>query len=71
MESTDFFGNLVFPYAMDILQSDASRPIEEHNFSPAVQSAIIASNGRLTPKFEYIDDLRNQSVRMMSIGRFE
>uniref|UniRef100_A0A8D8RP93 Alpha-aminoadipic semialdehyde synthase, mitochondrial n=2 Tax=Cacopsylla melanoneura TaxID=428564 RepID=A0A8D8RP93_9HEMI len=63
MEATDFFGNLVFPYTLDILQSDATRPIEEHDFSPAVQSAIIASNGKLTPKFEYIEDLRNQSVR--------
>ncbi|KAI5730779.1 hypothetical protein M8J76_017292 [Diaphorina citri] len=63
MEATDFFGNLVFPYALDILQSDASKPIEEHNFSPAVQAAIIASNGELTPKFKYIEDLRQQSVK--------
>ncbi|XP_003487153.1 alpha-aminoadipic semialdehyde synthase, mitochondrial [Bombus impatiens] len=57
-ESTDFFGNLLYPYALDIIQSDAKAPLEEHNFSPAVHDAIIASNGRLTPNFEYIQELR-------------
>lgn len=36
MESTDLFGNLVLPYAMNILQSDATKPLEEHTFSPTV-----------------------------------
>ena len=35
-ESTDFFGDLLFPYVIDILQSDAIKPLEEHNFNPAV-----------------------------------
>uniref|UniRef100_A0A2S2QCA7 Alpha-aminoadipic semialdehyde synthase n=2 Tax=Sipha flava TaxID=143950 RepID=A0A2S2QCA7_9HEMI len=58
MESTDLFGNLVLPYAMDILQSDATVPLEEHAFSPTVLGAIIASNGSLTERFEYIKELR-------------
>ncbi|XP_060849118.1 alpha-aminoadipic semialdehyde synthase, mitochondrial [Rhopalosiphum padi] len=58
MESTDLFGNLVLPYAMNILQSDATKPLEEETFSPAVLGAIIASNGSLTERFEYIKDLR-------------
>ncbi|XP_050524129.1 alpha-aminoadipic semialdehyde synthase, mitochondrial isoform X2 [Daktulosphaira vitifoliae] len=64
MESTDLFGNLVLPYAMDILQSDATKPLIDHNFSPTVHGAIIASNGSLTEKFEYIQELRtsNRSV---------
>ncbi|XP_076163729.1 lysine ketoglutarate reductase/saccharopine dehydrogenase [Ptiloglossa arizonensis] len=57
-ESTDFFGNLLYPYVLDIIQSDAKIPLEEHNFSPAVHGAIIASNGKLTANFEYIQDLR-------------
>ncbi|XP_054016004.1 alpha-aminoadipic semialdehyde synthase, mitochondrial [Hylaeus anthracinus] len=57
-ESTDFFGNLLYPYVLDIIQSDAKTPLEEHHFSPAVHSAIIASNGRLTANFEYIQELR-------------
>ncbi|VVC45324.1 Saccharopine dehydrogenase, NADP binding domain,NAD(P)-binding domain,Saccharopine dehydrogenase, C- [Cinara cedri] len=58
MESTDLFGNLVLSYAMNILQSDATKPLEEHTFSPAVLGAIIASNGSLTERFEYIKELR-------------
>ncbi|PNF15025.1 Alpha-aminoadipic semialdehyde synthase, mitochondrial [Cryptotermes secundus] len=64
-ESTDFFGDLLYPYAFDILQSDATQPLEKHNFSPSVAGAIIASNGKLTPNFQYIQDLRlaNRSSR--------
>ncbi|XP_015187447.1 PREDICTED: alpha-aminoadipic semialdehyde synthase, mitochondrial [Polistes dominula] len=57
-ESTDFFGNLLYPYALEIIMSDAKKPLEEHNFSPVVNDAIIASNGKLTPNFEYIQELR-------------
>jgi hypothetical protein len=35
-ESTDFFGELLLPYVPDILQSDAKKPLEDHEFSPAV-----------------------------------
>lgn len=35
-ESTDFFGNLMMPYALDILNSDATKPLDEHNFKPSV-----------------------------------
>ena len=35
-ESTDFFGELVLPYVSDIIMSDATKPLEEHNFQPAV-----------------------------------
>ncbi|XP_045768568.1 alpha-aminoadipic semialdehyde synthase, mitochondrial [Maniola jurtina] len=62
-ESTDFFGDLLFPYAEDIMSSDATRPLEEHNFSPVVQGAIITSNGKLTPSFEYINELRMANNR--------
>ncbi|XP_033334795.1 lysine ketoglutarate reductase/saccharopine dehydrogenase [Megalopta genalis] len=62
-ESTDFFGNLLYPYLLDIIQSDAKLPLEQHKFSPAVHDAIIASNGRLTSNFEYIQDLRLQNQR--------
>ncbi|XP_057330620.1 alpha-aminoadipic semialdehyde synthase, mitochondrial [Microplitis mediator] len=58
-ESTDFFGDLLFPFACEIIEkSDAKKPLDEHNFSPAVHGAIIASNGQLTPNFEYIKELR-------------
>ncbi|XP_049782894.1 alpha-aminoadipic semialdehyde synthase, mitochondrial [Schistocerca cancellata] len=62
-ESTDFFGDLLYPFTYDILQSNARAPLEEHNFSPAVYGAIIASNGKLTKNFEYIIDLREKNSR--------
>ena len=72
-ESTDFYGNLLYPYVLDIIQSDAKIPLEEHNFSPAVQDAIIASNGRLTPNFEYIQEMRllNQRSKHKADNREE
>ncbi|XP_073974901.1 lysine ketoglutarate reductase/saccharopine dehydrogenase [Rhodnius prolixus] len=62
-ESTDFFGDLVLPFAIDIIQSDATKPLEEHNFMPAVHNAIIASNGKLTRNFEYIQELRTLNLK--------
>jgi alpha-aminoadipic semialdehyde synthase len=43
-ESTDFFGDLLFPYAEDIMRSNASRPLDEHNFSPVVQGVSLQTN---------------------------
>jgi len=60
-ESTDFFGSLLFPYVYNMLQSNADRPFEQQPFHPIVKGAVIASNGKLTPNFEYIDELRRGS----------
>lgn len=60
LESTDMFGDLLFPYIMDIVRLDASKPVEEENISSVVQTAIIASNGKLRPNYEYIQDLRKR-----------
>ncbi|XP_055542095.1 alpha-aminoadipic semialdehyde synthase, mitochondrial [Wyeomyia smithii] len=62
-EATDFFGDLLYPYALDILQSDASKPLEEHHFCQPVEGAIICSNGKLTPSYEYINELRESNNR--------
>ena len=63
LEATDAFGNMLFPYMSDIIKSDASKPLEEHSFGPTVSGAIIASNGKITPSFEYIMDLRQKKRR--------
>ncbi|XP_015922645.2 alpha-aminoadipic semialdehyde synthase, mitochondrial [Parasteatoda tepidariorum] len=65
LEATDYFGYLLSPYLNSILSSDATKPLEQHNFLPTVQGAIIASNGSLTPNFEYIAELRHTSVSQM------
>ncbi|CAH0555454.1 unnamed protein product [Brassicogethes aeneus] len=62
-ESTDFFGDLLLPYSFDILKSDATKPLEEHDFGPSVSGAIIASNGQLTSNFEYIQELRRSQLK--------
>ncbi|XP_038067093.1 alpha-aminoadipic semialdehyde synthase, mitochondrial-like isoform X1 [Patiria miniata] len=61
-EATDFFGNLLQPLVPDMLKSDAKRPFEEENLSRIVKDAVITSNGRLTPKFEYIQHLREVTM---------
>ncbi|XP_072291019.1 alpha-aminoadipic semialdehyde synthase, mitochondrial [Eucyclogobius newberryi] len=60
IEATEYFGDRLFPYIWEMLQSDATRPLEEEEFSPQVRDAVITSNGKLTPKFEYIDKLREE-----------
>ncbi|XP_008199174.2 alpha-aminoadipic semialdehyde synthase, mitochondrial isoform X1 [Tribolium castaneum] len=62
-ESTDFFGDLLFPYVQDIIKSNAQQPLESHSFCPAVDGAIIASNGKLTPNYEYIQELRKSAIK--------
>lgn len=38
LESTDLFGDLLFPYVSDILSSDAKKPLESESFSYPIQS---------------------------------
>ncbi|KAM6973645.1 alpha-aminoadipic semialdehyde synthase, mitochondrial [Aplochiton taeniatus] len=60
IEATEYFGDRFFPYIWEMLPSDATRPLEEEDFSPQVRDAVITSNGVLTPKFEYIEKLRER-----------
>ncbi|KAM8892458.1 alpha-aminoadipic semialdehyde synthase, mitochondrial isoform 1-T2 [Spinachia spinachia] len=58
--ATEYFGDRLFPYLWEMLPSDATRPLDEEDFSPQVRDAVITSNGVLTPKFEYIERLRER-----------
>uniref|UniRef100_A0A3P8TFR4 Alpha-aminoadipic semialdehyde synthase, mitochondrial n=1 Tax=Amphiprion percula TaxID=161767 RepID=A0A3P8TFR4_AMPPE len=60
IEATEYFGDRLFPYIWEMLPSDATRPLDEEEFSPQVRDAVITSNGVLTPKFEYIEKLRER-----------
>lgn len=40
-EATDFFGNLMTPYALDIIKSDATKPLHECDFKPSVYGVSI------------------------------
>ncbi|KAL5278904.1 AASS family protein [Megaselia abdita] len=60
-ESTDLFGDLLTPHVYDIIQSDARKPLASQNFTYPISSAIIASNGQLTERFQYIQELRDNN----------
>ncbi|XP_023324527.1 alpha-aminoadipic semialdehyde synthase, mitochondrial [Eurytemora carolleeae] len=63
-EATDFFGDLLYPYVSDIMKSDATKPFLDNKdkMGPIVSGAVITSNGKLTPDFEYIADLREANA---------
>ncbi|XP_030071900.1 alpha-aminoadipic semialdehyde synthase, mitochondrial [Microcaecilia unicolor] len=70
IEATEYFGDLLFPYIEEMLQSDATLSLEKQNFSPVVRNAVIASNGSLTPKYKYIQKLREsrEHAQLMTMG---
>ncbi|XP_064486765.1 alpha-aminoadipic semialdehyde synthase, mitochondrial-like isoform X2 [Ornithodoros turicata] len=65
LEATDYFGKLLMPYIYEIVNSDATKPLSEHKMSSVVEGAIIASEGKLTPNYEYIEELRRTSRSRM------
>ncbi|NXP10636.1 AASS protein, partial [Thinocorus orbignyianus] len=69
IEATEYFGDMLFPYIEEMLVSEGSEPLESQKYSPVVRDAVIASNGSLTAKYEYIQKLREsreyaQSLKM-------
>lgn len=69
IEATEYFGDMLFPYIEEMLLSEGSEPLESQNYSSVVRDAVIASNGSLTAKYEYIQKLREsreyaQSLKM-------
>uniref|UniRef100_A0A8C5H9U9 Saccharopine dehydrogenase (NAD(+), L-glutamate-forming) n=1 Tax=Gouania willdenowi TaxID=441366 RepID=A0A8C5H9U9_GOUWI len=48
IEATEYFGDRLFPYIWEMVRT------------PFIRSAVITSNGALTPKFEYIEKLRER-----------
>ncbi|XP_061323593.1 alpha-aminoadipic semialdehyde synthase, mitochondrial isoform X2 [Pezoporus flaviventris] len=58
VEATEYFGDMLFPYIEEMLLSEGSEPLERQNYSTVVRDAVIASNGSLTAKYEYIQKLR-------------
>ncbi|NXH19210.1 AASS protein, partial [Bucco capensis] len=67
IEATEYFGDLLLPYIEEMLLSDGSEPLESQNYSPVVRDAVIASNGSLTAKYEYIQKLRESREQAQSL----
>ncbi|NWZ11976.1 AASS protein, partial [Agelaius phoeniceus] len=67
IEATEYFGDMLFPYIEEMLVSEGSEPLEKQNYSPVVRDAVIASNGSLTPKYQYIQKLRESREQAQSL----
>ncbi|PKU46598.1 alpha-aminoadipic semialdehyde mitochondrial [Limosa lapponica baueri] len=67
VEATEYFGDMLFPYIEEMLVSEGSEPLESQNYSSVVRDAVIASNGSLTAKYEYIQKLRESRERAQSL----
>eukprot|EP00762_Andalucia_godoyi_P001925 ANDGO_06073.mRNA.1 Alpha-aminoadipic semialdehyde synthase len=64
-QSSEFFGNSLLPFVKPIALSDGSASFENQaNDLPAeVHKAIITSHGQLTPPFQYIAELRKNTMK--------
>ncbi|NWZ61436.1 AASS protein, partial [Acrocephalus arundinaceus] len=67
IEATEYFGDMLFPYIEEMLLSEGSEALEKQNYSPIVRDAVIASNGSLTPKYQYIQKLRESREQAQSL----
>jgi len=68
-EATDYFGKLLLPWIPEMVSGDATRPLEEETcYTDVIKGAIITSNHKLTPGYEYISKLRkrNEAAKMAS-----
>ncbi|XP_062439268.1 alpha-aminoadipic semialdehyde synthase, mitochondrial isoform X2 [Rhea pennata] len=68
IEATEYFGDMLFPYIEEMLLSEGSEPLENQNYSSVVRDAVIASNGSLTAKYEYIQKLRERREYAQSLN---
>ncbi|TRZ19214.1 hypothetical protein HGM15179_007887 [Zosterops borbonicus] len=67
IEATEYFGDMLFPYIEEMLLSEGSEPLEKQKYSSVVRDAVIASNGSLTPKYQYIQKLRESREQAQSL----
>ncbi|XP_072027139.1 alpha-aminoadipic semialdehyde synthase, mitochondrial-like [Amphiura filiformis] len=57
-EASSDFGDLLLPLIPDLLKSDATKSLSQEDLPKSIYDAVITSNGKLTPKFAYIEGLR-------------
>ncbi|KAJ8386989.1 hypothetical protein AAFF_G00161660 [Aldrovandia affinis] len=71
IEATEYFGDRLSPYIWEM----GPAPLRRHQtvgaggIFPQVRDAVITSNGQLTPKFEYIQKLRERRERALTLKR--
>ncbi|KAI1715545.1 saccharopine dehydrogenase NADP binding domain-containing protein [Ditylenchus destructor] len=61
VEATDSFGNLLYPYIVDMLNCTTDNSFERIACRDEVKRAIITWDGELTHNYKYIEDLRKET----------
>lgn len=60
------FGNILKDWVADIARSDMNKPLNQQGLTPQVRKSVIALNGKLTPDYEYINELREKNKLKMN-----
>ena len=55
------FGESLIKFVPSIVESDFTVPFEDLKVVPEIKNAIIVYNGKLTPKFEYLNKYIEQN----------
>ncbi|CAI5448094.1 unnamed protein product [Caenorhabditis angaria] len=58
IEATEQFGNLLYPWLMDLINCSNDQSFDRLQVRDEIKRAIITDQGKLTPNFEYIQQLR-------------
>jgi len=54
-DSSTFFSNQLKQFIPNLIQADFTKPLEKSGLSRQLQNAVIVFNGKLTPKYNYLD----------------
>ncbi|KAJ9470716.1 Alpha-aminoadipic semialdehyde synthase [Diplonema papillatum] len=62
MEASDFFGTPLVPLVKEVATNDGTVPweVQEKSLPAVVANGVIACHGKLTPKYGYIEELRQK-----------
>lgn len=66
-ESTDLFAEVLYPHTQDILNSDAKKPLESHNFSYPIYSVSLVLGNQFA---EIYPDWPNKFLKE-NLGKFQ
>lgn len=62
IEATEQFGNLLYPWLWDLLNTSNDQHFDRLQCRTEIKNAIITDQGKLTPNFEYIAQLRKDKA---------
>jgi alpha-aminoadipic semialdehyde synthase len=63
-EASKYFGDSLLPFIKNLAASDGSLPFaDQTDLAPELRTAVITSQGELTPAYKYIADFRRRNER--------